>query len=74
MKRLLLLSGVLVFCVSCTVSKSKIVVKNSNEKKVVVKKDNLYEEEYTKSVAVYNDTVQPKIYQNIDKNIPLIKQ
>lgn len=74
MNKLLLLSSVFFFCVSCAISKSKIVVKNSNEKKVVVKKDNSFKEEYAKSVAVYNDTVKPKIYNNVDKNIPLIKK
>lgn len=74
MIKLLLISSVLFFGVSCTTSKSKVVVKNSKEKKVVVKKENSYKEEYTESVAVYNDTVQPKIYYNIDKNVPLIKE
>lgn len=75
MGKLLLLLVVFLGCISCTVSKEKVVVKNSQKKVVVMKQENTYKEEYTARVTAYNDTVNPQTYNTIDnKNFLLIKK
>lgn len=75
MSKLLLLLVVFLGCISCTVSKEKVVVKNSQKKVVVMKQENIYKEEYTTRVTAYNDTVNPQTYNTIDnKNFLLIKK
>lgn len=71
----LFLFVVVIGCVGCTVSKEKVVIKNSQKKVVVMKQENTYKEEYTTRVTAYNDTVNPQTYNTIDnKNFLLIKK
>lgn len=75
MSKLLLLLVVFLGYISCTVSKEKVVVKNSQKKVVVMKQENTYKEGYTTRVTAYNDTVNPQTYNTIDnKNFLLIKK
>jgi len=71
----LFLFVVVIGCVGCTVSKEKVVIKNSQKKVVVMKQESTFKEEYTTGVTVYNDTVNPQTYNTIDnKNFLLIKK
>ncbi|MEC4116602.1 hypothetical protein VSP20_06425 [Myroides phaeus] len=71
----LFLFVVVIGCVGCTVSKEKVVIKNSQKKVVVMKQESTFKEEYTTRVAAYNDTVNPQTYNTINnKNFLLIKK
>ena len=51
------------FLVSCRTSKPEVLKQNTT-----------YGDEYKESEKVYKDTVNPQLYYQTDKNVPIIKK